>query len=379
LRGSVKFSGTNPFTRVLLTLQYTISLIAIISGIVFTQNANYQKNYDMGFDMESVVFAKIKNEQGYTTMRNELLGNNLIREIAGSRNNVTSNWYTDPIEFESSEMDVSILDIGANYLKTIGATIIEGRNFIENSQNDVEKSVIINEKMVKTFGWEEPVGKRIVLRDTAELFVVGVVKDIYIDGELWDPIEPMMMRYVTQKDYRYIAVRAELEDIHAVKALMDEKWKLIYPDELSTVEYMEDEKADSALVNKNIMIIFIFLGSVAVILSAIGLFSLVSLNIIKRMKEICIRKVLGASIANIARNLSREFLIILSIASILGSVAGYYMSKMLMASIWTYYVPIDVTAFIISIVILFFVSALTIGGKVFKSASMNPVNTLRDE
>jgi ABC-type antimicrobial peptide transport system permease subunit len=379
LRGSVKFSGTNPFTRVLLTLQYTISLIAIISGIVFTQNANYQKNYDMGFDMESVVFAKIKNEQGYTTMRNELLGNNLIREIAGSRNNVTSNWYTDPIEFESSEMDVSILDIGANYLKTIGATIIEGRNFIENSQNDVEKSVIINEKMVKTFGWEEPVGKRIVLRDTAELFVVGVVKDIYIDGELWDPIEPMMMRYVTQKDYRYIAVRAELEDIHAVKALMDEKWKLIYPDELSTVEYMEDEKADSALVNKNIMIIFIFLGSVAVILSAIGLFSLVSLNIIKRMKEICIRKVLGASIANIARNLSREFLIILSIASILGSVAGYYMSKMLMASIWTYYVPIDVTAFIISIVILFFVSALTIGGKVFRSASMNPVNTLRDE
>ena len=75
------------------------------------------------------------------------------------------------------------------------------------------------------------------------------------------------------------------------------------------------------------------------ILSAIGLFSLVSLNIIKRMKEIGIRKVLGASIANIAKNLSREFLIILSIASILGSVAGYYMSKMLMASIWAYYVP----------------------------------------
>ena len=88
---------------------------------------------------------------------------------------------------------------------------------------------------------------------------------------------------------------------------------------------------------------------------------------------------LGASIPNIVKNLSAEFIIILSVASILGSVGGYFMSEMLMASIWTYYVPIGMTAFIISVVILFFVSGLTIGGKVIKSASMNPVNTLRDE
>ena len=379
LRGSVKFSGTNSFTRVLLTLQYAISLVAIVSGFIFTQNAEYQKNYDMGFNMESVVFAHVKNEDGFTAMRNELSGNSMIKEIAGSRHSATSSWYTDPIKFESSELDVSLLDIGAGYLSTIGASITSGRDFIENSQTDVVSSVIINEELVRTFGWEEPVGKRIILRDTIELYVVGVVKDIYIDGELWDPIEPMLMRYVTQKNFRFLSVRTELADIKAVKELMDEKWNLVFPDELSSVRYMEEEKANSAEVNYNIKVMFIFLGAVAVVLSAIGLFSLVSLNIIKRMKEIGVRKVLGASVGNIVKNISKEFIIILSIASVLGSVAGYYLAKMLMASIWTYYVPIGAAAFGLSIFILFLVSGVTIGGKVIRAASINPAYTLRDE
>lgn len=353
--------------------------MAIISGFVFTQNAEYQNNYDMGFDMESVVFAHVKNESGFTTMRNELLGSNLINEIGGSRHNATSNWYTDPIKFESSELDVSILDIGSNYLKTLGSTIVEGRDFIENSQNDVENSVIINEELVKTFRWEEPIGKRIILKDTVELFVVGVVKNMYIDGELWDPLEPMLLRYVTQKEFRVISVRADVEDILEVKKLMDEKWKIIFPDELSEVEYMEDEKADAAQVNRNIKVMFIFLGAVAIVLSAIGLFSLVSLNIIKKMKEIGVRKVLGASIGNIVKNISKEFIIILSFASLLGSIGGYFMAKMLMSSIWTYYVPIGILVIIVSVLILFVVSGITIGGKVIKAASFNPVDTLRDE
>lgn len=379
LRGSVKFSGTNPFTRILLTLQYAISLLAIICGFIFAQNAEYQKNYDMGFNMESAILAHVKNENGFTAMRNELIGSSLIKDIAGSRHSVTSSWYADPIKFESSELDVSILDIGSNYLSTVGATILEGRGFIENSQNDVENSVIINEELVNTLNWEDPIGKRIVLRDTVELFVVGVVKNMYIDGELWNPLEPMLLRYVTQKDFRKITVRANVEDILMVKELMEEKWKKIFPDELSEVEYMEDEKADAALVNYNIKVIFISLGVVALILSAIGLFSLVSLNIIKKMKEIGVRKVLGASISNIVKNISKEFIIILSISSVFGSVAAYLLVETFMSSIWTYYVPIGYIAFVISIFILFVVSAITIGGKVIRAASINPAYTLRDE
>ncbi len=378
LRGTVKFSGTNTLTRILLTLQYAISLLAIIAGFVFNQNAKYQEAYDMGFDAESILFAYVNDEQGFTKYRNQLMSANLIKEIAGSRHSISSSWYTDPIKFESTEMDVSIFDIGANYLSTIGATIIEGRNFMENSQTDQNSSVIINEELARTLGWPDPIGKRIILRDTIALNVIGMVKDIYFEGGLWDPLEPMLMRYTDQSGFRYLSVRTDAENMLAVKALMDEKWRTVFPDELSTVSFMEEEKADSALVNHNIRTLFIFLGVVAIILSAIGLFSLVSLNLIKRMKEIGVRKVLGASVENITVKVSREFFIILFIASLLGSLGAFFLTNLLMASIWTYYVPLRPLPFILSVAILFFVSAITIGRKVINAASVNPASILRD-
>ncbi len=379
LRGTLKFGGTNNFTRILLTLQYSISLIAIISGFIFSQNATYQEEYDLGFDTEKVVFAYVENEDGFNAMKNELSASPLINTIAGSSNSATYSWYTDPIKFESTEMDVSLMDIGDDYLNAISATIIEGRDFIKDSQSDVETSVIVNEELVKLLGWEKPVGQQILLRDTLQLYVVGVVKDIYLDGALWEPIDPLVMRYIKPDKYRYISVQADVENISHVHELMEDKWKVVFPNKLSGVEYMDDEKASQRLVNKNIKTMFIFLGLVATILSAIGLFSLVSLNIIKRMKEIGVRKVLGASLSHIVNIINKEFLIILLFASVLGSVAGYYMADMLMGSIWTYYLPIGAMPFILSVLIMFIVSMVTVGGKVIKAAAQNPAYTLRDE
>ena len=379
LRGTLKFGGTNNFTRILLTLQYAISLVAIISGFIFAQNAEYQNNYDMGFDMQKVIFAYVGDENRYNQLKNEITGYPMIKEIAGSTHNASTSWYTDPIKFESNELDVSILDIGDNYLNTIDATILEGRDFIQDSQNDVENSVIINQELVRILGWEKPVGQRIVLKDTTELYVVGVVKDIYIDGELWDPLEPMLMRYTLPENYRFLSVKTDVENITEVHDFMKKKWKELFPDELHTIRYMDRTREDSAEVNNNIKIIFVFLGIVATILSAIGLFSLVSLNVIKKMKEIGVRKVLGASLMNIVNNISKEFMIIFIISSVLGSVAAYFLADALMASIWTYYVPIGAIAYIISILVLLIISSVTIGGKVLRAATMNPAYTLRDE
>ena len=124
---------------------------------------------------------------------------------------------------------------------------------------------------------------------------------------------------------------------------------------------------------------FGFMGIITMLLSATGLFTLLSLNIIKRMKEIGLRKVLGASVANIARIVNTEFVIILALASILGSWAGYMQSDMIMGSIWRYYQSPNSITFVISIILLFVISFLAIGYKVFKAATMNPVESLKDE
>lgn len=379
LRGTLKFGGTSRFTRVLLTLQYGISLIAIICGFIFSQNAEYQDQYDMGYETEKVVFAYIEDEDGYNAMKNELSESSMINAISGSAHAVTSSWYTDPIKYEGTEMDVVLMDIGDNYLNTIGATIIDGREFIEDSQTDVEQSVIINEELARQLGWDKSVGKQILLRDTLQMYVVGVVRDIYIDGALWEPLRPLMMRYIRPDRYRFISVQADLPNINEVHALMESKWKVVFPDKLSGVRYLSEEKADQALVNQNIKTMFVFLGGVAAILSVIGLFSLVSLNIIKRMKEIGVRKVLGASLPHIVSIIYRQFLILLGFAAIIGSVAGYYMADLLMGSIWTYYLPIGALPFILSTILMFGISILTVSGKVIKAAIANPAYTLRDE
>ncbi|MDX1410176.1 MAG: FtsX-like permease family protein, partial [Saprospiraceae bacterium] len=334
---------------------------------------------DMGFDMQSVVYAFVKDDAGYRAMRNEMAAHSEVVSMAGSYNSVTRSWYTDPIKYESTELDVDVLDIGSGYLDVIGATIVEGRDFIDKSQTDVERSAIVNQELVRLLGWEDPIGKRFLLRDTVELFVVGVVRDIYVDGALWEPLDPMVMRYVQEPSYRYFSLRTNLSDLTRVKTIMDEKWKEIFPEELSTVTFMEEERSNSALVNRNIRTLFLFLGAVAIILSAIGLFSLVSLNINKRLKELGVRKVLGASVGHLTMKISREFLIILLIAGVLGSAAGYFLSNSLMSSIWSIYVPIGVSVLVISLLIMLVVSGLTIGGRVIRAASVNPADILRDE
>ena len=379
LQGKVKFSGTNTLTRILLTLQFSISLLAIISGFVFSQNANYQAAYDMGFDMDNTIYANVNNEQGYLKMRNELLAYDKVKEISGSHHSISTSWYTDPIKHESSEMDVIIFDVGNGYLSTVGATLLEGRDFMENSQQDQESAVIINEELARVLGWNDALDKRIVLRDTVALNVIGVVKNIYFKGGLWDPLEPMLLRYVPQENFRFLTVRADGEDLLAVKELMDEKWQSVFPDELSTVRFMDESRAQMTLVNNNIKILFIFLGIVAIFLSVIGLFSLVSLNLIKRMKEIGVRKIFGASVQHISLKISKEFIIILLIASVLGSIGAYFLTDLLMSSIWAYHVPLQSLPYILSIAILFVASGITISGKVFRAAAMNPADILKDE
>ncbi len=288
-------------------------------------------------------------------------------------------WYTDPIKYDSKEIDVSIFNIGSGYLESVGAELLAGRDFKKDSKLDVDNSVIVSEELVREYGWKDPINKRILLQDTIPVNIVGVVKNIHFDGGLWEPLRPMMFRYVLPENYRFLTVSAQIDKLSDVKKLMEDKWKVVFPDELSGIRTMDEERANMMEVNVNIRTMFFFLGIVAIILSIIGLYSLVSLNLIKRMKEIGVRKVLGASLANISVRMSKEFFIILFLASIIGVTAGYFLADMLMASIWTYYVGASPWIFITSIIIMLIIGLITILSKVVKAATVNPALILRDE
>jgi ABC-type antimicrobial peptide transport system permease subunit len=378
LKGKLKLGGTNMFTRVLLCLQYAISLLAIVCSIAFYENSKYQREFDLGFNEEGVIIAYVENGNEYETYRNALVQNKDIQAVAGSKHSIFSSRYKDPVKFESKQAEVDIIDVGDDYLSTMGLTLIEGRDFKKQSETDRKESIIITKKMADTFKWDKPLGKEILWHDTVKLYVVGVVKDVYTVG-LWAEMEPMMLRYTEPAQYTHVIVNTPVNKLTEVYAFMEKEWKQIFPNRLYNGRYLHEEMKEAFTVNDNIVKMFVFLGIVAMTLSATGLFTLVSLNIIRKMKEIGVRKVLGASIGNITRIINTEFIVILMIASVLGCLLGYYLVDALMDSIWDYYQNTTTFTFIVSVVVMLVISGITIGYKVFSAASMNPVSTLRDE
>jgi len=378
LKGKLKFGGTNYFTRTLLGLQFAISLIAIVSAIGFIQNARYQRAYDLGFNNRGSIITWVENENEFETYRDALQSNPKILSMAGANSGIFAGRRHEPVKHESKQVEVDVIAVGDNYLNTLGLTLTEGRDFVKDSETDLRESVIITDKMAKLFGWEKPLGKELIWHDTAKLYVVGVVKDVYTHG-LWRELEPMMIRYTAPKNYSQLVVSTTPGQVKDIDEFMKEQWGKIFPNRLYNGYQMGESMQEVDDVNTNIAYMYIFLGIIAMMLSVTGLFTLVSLNIIKRMKEIGVRKVLGASVGNITRIVNTEFIVILLLASALGSWASYAMCNMLMSSIWRYYQSVNAFTFVSAITVLFVVSFVTIGYKIFSVATMNPVNTLRDE
>jgi putative ABC transport system permease protein len=378
LKGTMKFGGTNFFTRILLTLQFAISLSGIVCSFAFTDNAKFQREFDMGFDKKGLVFTYVANRSEYETYRNVLLANPDITAIAGSEHHLYSSSFNDPIKHHSKEVEVDILNISAEYIKTVGLTLVEGRDFVADSETDHKQSVIITEGLARKLDMAKPIGQEIVWMDTVKYYVVGVVKDIYNRG-LWDQMEPVMFRYGPKDKVSHILVSAQAEKLISVNNFMEAKWKEMFPNKIYNGRYMDSEMVEANTVNNNIVTMFIFLGVVALLLSVTGLFTMVSLNIIKKMKEIGVRKVLGASMANISRVINQEFALILAASCVIGGVFGAYMATMLMGSIWKYYQGATTASLFASAAILFAASALSIGYKVYATTRVNPANVLRDE
>jgi ABC-type antimicrobial peptide transport system permease subunit len=143
--------------------------------------------------------------------------------------------------------------------------------------------------------------------------------------------------------------------------------------------YQEDTLEEEKSINRSIKQIYIFLAIVATLLSMTGLYTLVSLSILNRTKEIGIRKVMGAAIHHIFLVLSKGFLVNLAISSVLGCLGGFYLSNVLMESIWDHYTNVTPLTFVYTILIIFAITLVTIAGRIYAAATQNPADCIRYE
>lgn len=377
LKGKLRLGGTNLFTRTLLGLQFTISLITVVSAIGCLQNARYQEAYDLGFDVRGTIVTSIQGKSEFDTYRNSLQTHPDVTAIAGSRGGIFSDRLHEAVGHQSRKAEVDIIEVGDAYLSTMGLELTAGRDFTRDSETDLRESVIITENMAKLFDFKDPIGKEFIWRDSVHLHVVGVVRDVYTQG-LWREMEPMMIRYVSPDAYTQLIVRTSPEKLSAVNTFMDEQWQKVFPTRLYNGYMMIKGLQDASRLSMSITSGYGFLGAMALLLSVTGLYALVSLNMMRRLKEIGIRKIVGASIVGIAQKVNREFVIILLIAAVFGSYAGYMWCNTLMSTIWKYYQGVGTSTFALAVGIMFTASIAAIGFRVYTIANTNPINTLRE-
>ena len=379
LRGTTRFRGSGKLSSVLLTLQFAISLTALVMGIVFSKNADYQRTLDLGYDRDKLLVVPVAQEH-FTSFRNEILSNPSIISAEGTDSHVGWGHYRRPLKDGQKQLEVDVLDVGPGYARTMGFRLKQGRLF-ETERAEADRSansIVINQKMADDFGWDEPVGKTVTLFDTTSFIVIGVVEDFYTSG-LWEKIEPAILRLSGDDQYSVIAVRAEAVDLPAVLAYVGNKWKELPGSSIFRGRLQEDLMEEEKGINDSILKVNLFLAIVATILSLIGMYNMVSLDIIRRTKEIGIRKIQGASVPSVMLLVSKKYFSVLIIASVLGCIGGYKMSLMLLDSIWDYFIDIRAGILIFAVLLMFIATMLTISIKVITAATKNPVDSLRYE
>lgn len=379
LRGRAQVKGATMLSRSLVSMQFAISVIVLIAGVVFIQNTHFQEQIKFGYDKEKVINVNIQSQKEFDAMENRIRSNPKIVNVAVTDHQVGYNTYQSPVVVDTSEYDVQHMGVGKNYFESMGFTLIEGKYFDHEKASDVNETAIVNRAFLAKTGITKPLEGVVAIHGTKR-HIIGVIED-HIDNlyRSKDP-EPFVF-YPTQPQYvKLMIVRTEPGDIGKVQKYLESTWKELFPTKPFQSQLQEDIVLKNTKdTNGNLRTIFLFLTVLGGILSSAGIFSLASLNIAKRTKEIGVRKTLGASVSQVLTLLNKEFVIILTCAAIIGSVLGFYLTKLLLDEIYAYHITIGIIPVLLCALGIFMLGLFTTSATIFKAARCNPVKTLRSE
>lgn len=378
LKGKTALASAGRFTRFLLISQFSLSCFALVVGIVMSQHAAFQEKADFGYAINEVAVVAINNPQEYRVFSQTVQQHPDIASVAGCEQQIGDGTYTQTAKTEKDQLQVQVARVGGEaYLKTMGIRLAQGRQFY-NTRADAEESILVNQTFLQRLHLTQPLGQRIML-DSTHYTIVGVVND-YKEYGLHSLVPPCVLRMANADDYKLMVVRTDKDKLSQVNKYLQEAWHKVIPN-VPYRGYLQSDLIEKEIrMTQSFKSIAFFLAVITLLLSASGLFAQISLNIDKRSKEIGIRKVLGASVLQIIGLVNREFIRILLIAFVIGSVLGYlFTSKFIFQLIYQYHPDAGPAPYIGTFLIVLLSCAVIIGTKVFRAASANPIERLRTE
>jgi putative ABC transport system permease protein len=380
--------GSISLRRGLVVTQFAISQVLIIGTIVAVTQMNYVRTADIGFNKEAVLVLTSDVDSSVNlkqpAFKQELLSIKGVQsatfssDVPSSESNNSTNFSYDHRPDEKFDVYRKFAD--EDYFKTFGLEIIAGRSY---EKSDTSRELVVNETLVKKLGIKNPgdvLGREIRIgkvngRDIW-CTITGVVRD-FKTNSLREAVKPLVLVERNTR-YRCTSIKIGTDQLQQTLAKIEEKWNKFFPEFVYTPSFM-DERINSFYKQENqLSLLYKLFAAIAIFISCLGLYGLISFMVVQKTKEVGIRKVLGASVLNITYSFSKEFTILIIIAFALAAPVAYYMMNNWLNN-FAFRINIGVFVFVIAIVASVVIAWITVGYKSIKAAIANPVKSLRAE
>lgn len=385
LKSKLRVGGSNLLTKSLVTVQFVLSVGLIISTIIILQQLHFMKSKNPGFNKENVVVINASDtdtKRIYPLLRQGLLQHPEIKTVASAELSLGegTGWSRSSFEYKGAHKNVYEYFVDPDYIPALNIQLLAGRNFDRRIISDTVNSVIVNESMVKDFGWtiQNAVGQE--LKGYSENFtpkVIGVVKNFHFRPFSEEVLPQMFQQFADYRPYKFF-VRIQPGDPSQALTDMEKEWKAVVPDLPFKYNFL-DENIDKFYKSEDRWARIVgWAGGISIFLACLGLLGLAALAVVNRTKEIGIRKVLGASVQNLVNLLSKDFVKLVIVALLIASpLAWYFMNHWL--ETFAYRIHINWWIFVVSGLMAVAVAVLTISIHALRAAWTNPVISLRTE
>jgi putative ABC transport system permease protein len=380
LKNKIRMGGSNLFTRSLVTFQFALSIALIIATLVILQQTRYMVNKSPGFDKQNVVVidaSQTDPNKTFPMFKQAALQSPGIVGVTSALAGLGEGH--DFLGFSDNALTADINVIDTDYLKVLGMHLIAGGNLRQAPLGNSFKPIIINETMMRYFGWEphNAIGKEIQNFQGGTVIVAGVVRNFNY-RPLSEEIKNQVFETSSDKGYKYFYVRVSPGNPKKVLAALQKVWGSVAPGVPLKYSFLDEDANNYYRTEQTWSNIVAWAGGISIFLACLGLFGLAALVVVNRTKETGIRKVLGASISDIIALLSRGFIKLIVIAFLIASPVAYYFMHQWLES-YASRISMSYWAFASAGAGVILVALLVISFHSIKAAVANPVKALRME
>ncbi|MGK7393427.1 MAG: ABC transporter permease [Candidatus Cyclobacteriaceae bacterium M3_2C_046] len=382
-----KFKSNDIFSRVLTTIQFLVTVILVSSVLIINRQLQFIHSSDLGFNKDQIVTLKVNGSQQimdhFEVFRQEMLTYPVVDDITRSNSAITTGLgnslaFTENQEGKAINSSIYRLLVDHQYFSTYGIRLLAGRNFLINNPSDTIQGFVVNQEAVKIFGWEDAssaIGKPFSMMGQSGK-IIGVVENFHFNT-LKHPIGPLAMALIHQ-NFSQISIRFNSSNPQEIIERLQALWQKHFPDTLFDYAFLDDTIYQQYRAEQNFLTLFKVFSVISLVLAGMGLFAMVSFHVTKRLKEMGIRKVLGANMGQIIVWLNHSFIKMIILAIILAVPISYWLMTAWLHN-FIYHASITISIYLFSGLVVLLVSFIIAGYHSIKAASINATEILKDE